>query len=82
MANANDPQGISARRVQFNAVQTARSAEILAHSGDSNGLRDLQLKNCEAGMRLNGLQNTSTAGIGVNMMGTAFAGFGLENMST
>lgn len=82
MANANDPLGIAALRVQLNARETARSAEILAWTGDSNGLRDLQMKNCEADMRLNSLQNTSTAGIGKNMMGTAFAGFGLENMST
>ncbi len=81
MANANDPLGIAAERIQLNAFQVINSAAITAWTGDINGLRDLQTKNCEAGFRLNGL-TTASVNVLVNMGGTAYAGFGLEKMST
>ncbi len=81
MANANDPLGLAAERIQLNALQVINSAAITAWTGDSNGLRDLQMKNSEAGFRLNNLLSTS-ANVLVGMAGTAYAGFGLEKMST
>ncbi len=81
MANANDPQGIAAERIRLNAIVTARTAEIAAWTGDTNGLRDLQTQNNEASFRLNGLTTAGT-NVLVNMAGTSFAGFGLEEMST
>jgi len=81
VANANDPLDLAGERVRLNNLQTINSAAISAWTGDINGLRDLQAKNCEAGFRLNGL-TTASVNVLVDMGGTGFAGFGLEKMST
>jgi hypothetical protein len=76
MAPRNDPHGIVSEKAKLNTQITALSASITAWTGDSNGLRDLQTKICEASFRIN---RASTGG---TMSGTAFAGFAIENIST
>jgi hypothetical protein len=81
VANANDPLGIAQDRIQHNAEITARSAVIAAWTGDIAGLLDQKLQNAEANYQVNTFTTASTSA-GANMAGTAFAGFGLEKMST
>jgi len=78
-----DPQGIAAERIRDNALITANTAAIAAWTGDSNGLRDLQMKNSETSFRLNTM--STTVGIGAKLgfdSAFAYSGFGLELVST
>ncbi len=77
MANANDPQGIAAERIRLNAQTVALSSAIVAGASDSNGLRDLQIKNSEAVFRLNTGSSSQRFDTALSL-----SGFMLEQIST